>query len=156
MEGGLGAFDKSRSEDRVVQVCFRLFKAFFSKIVSKVIGSTKNARIRSLSKKSFIDQLVMEDHVGGKDELIMPGSVIVRPRGIGVVIAQLGPDGDEFVWPPGNADGVLRVLGGKAGPAAHLVVHVFVADREERIPGNPKHGVIDDRPLRRVTIAYGK
>ena len=34
--------------------CFRLFKAFFSKIVSKASGITKSARISTLSKKSFI------------------------------------------------------------------------------------------------------
>ena len=35
-------------------MCFRRFDAFFSEIVSKVSGITKSARIRSLSKKSFI------------------------------------------------------------------------------------------------------
>ena len=44
----------------------------------------------------------------------------------------------------------------KARPAAHLVLKVLVPDGEERIPGNPEHGVIHDRPLRRITIPHRK
>jgi len=39
----------------------------------------RSTRISTLSKKSFIDQLEVEDHVGGKDELVMPSSVVVTP-----------------------------------------------------------------------------
>src|SRR4029077_17645533 len=96
--------------------------------------------------------LIVVNHVGGKDELIVPGSVIVRARGIEVVIAQLGPDGDEFVWPPGDTDGVFRIISSETRSASHLVLKVLVPDGEERIPGNPEHRVIADGPLGGIAI----
>jgi hypothetical protein len=38
--------------------------------------------------------LEVEDHVGGKHELIMPGSVVVYPFGVRMIIAKLGAYGN--------------------------------------------------------------
>ena len=69
-----------------------------------------------------------------------------------MIKSKLGTNGNKFVRPPGDADGMLRVFRSKAGPAADLVVKIFVTHGEERISGDPKHGVIHDRPLRRITV----
>ena len=51
---------------------------------------------------------------------------------------------------------MLRILGRVAGAAADSVIHHFIAHREERGRRDAKHGVIQDRPLRGVTIAHRK
>ena len=60
------------------------------------------------------------DYVGHEDELIVPGSVIVRARVVGVIKAKFGTNGDDFVRPPGDTDGVLRIIGSEARPAPTL------------------------------------
>ena len=50
----------------------------------------------------------------------MPGPVIVRSIIVRMVESELGANGDEFVRPPGNADGMFGILCGKAGPAPTL------------------------------------
>ena len=66
-------------------MCFRRFDAFFSEIVSKASGITKSAMISTLSKKSFIDQLVVEDHVGYERELILVPAVVVGGNVVGMI-----------------------------------------------------------------------
>src|SRR6476660_7160016 len=94
----------------------------------------------------------VEDHVCAKDELVMPGSVVEGSLSVRVVIAKLGPYGNELVWPPGDADGMFGILCGKPGPGTHLVVKVFIPYREEGIRGKPEHCVIHHRPLGRITV----
>ena len=50
----------------------------------------------------------------------MPGSVVKGSLSVRVVKSKLGTNGDELVRPPGNADGMLGILGGKPGPAPTL------------------------------------
>ena len=96
--------------------------------------------------------LVVEDHVGGKDELVMSGSIIVRPCSVRMIKPKLGAYGDEFVWPPGNTDGMLRIVRSETRSASHLVLKVLVPDGEECIPGNPEHRIIADGPLGCIAI----
>src|SRR6476660_9650133 len=98
----------------------------------------------------------VEDHVCAKDELVMPGSVVEGSLSVRVVIAKLGPYGNELVWPPGDADGMFGILCGKPSPGTHLVVKVFIPHREERARGNPEHRVVHDCPLRRITVLNRK
>jgi hypothetical protein len=69
----------------------------------------------------------VEDHVCAKDELVMPGSVVKGSLSVRVVIAKLGPYGNELVWPPGDADGMLRIVGRETSPAPNLVLKIFVS-----------------------------
>ena len=76
----------------------------------------------------------MEDHVRDKDELIMPRAVIVTLCSVVRMIKpKLGTNSNELVRPPGNTDGMLGVVRGKASPAPDLVVKIFVAHGEEGI-----------------------
>src|SRR4029077_13086197 len=84
----------------------------------------------------------VENYVGREDKLIVPRTVIVSSCRVGMIKSKLGTNSDEFVRPPGDTDGVFRIIGSEARSAAHLVVHVLVADREECIPGDPEHRVI--------------
>ena len=68
----------------------------------------------------------MKDHVGRKDELIMPGAVVVRPGSVRMIVAKLRANGNEPIGPPGDADRMLGIIGGEASPAANLVVKIFV------------------------------
>src|SRR5882724_8898527 len=93
----------------------------------------------------------MKDHVGREDELIMPGAVVVRPSSVRMIVAKLGADGNEPIGPPGDANRMLGIIRGEASSAAHLVIKIFVSHGEECVPCDPKHGVVHNRPLRRVT-----
>src|SRR4029077_14084605 len=96
------------------------------------------------------------NHVGNERELIMPGSVIVRAIIVRMVESELGANSNKFIRPPSNADGMFGILCGKAGPGTHLVVKVFIPHREKRARCNPKHCVIHDSPLRRITVLNRK
>src|SRR5215831_9769586 len=95
----------------------------------------------------------MEDHVGDKGELVMPRSVIVRPFIIRMVVAKLWTYGDELIGPPGNPNGMFRILRREASPAPNLVIKIFVSHSEKGTRGNPEHSVVDHRPLGRITIS---
>ncbi len=69
----------------------------------------------------------MKDYVGREDELVMPGSVVKGSLSVRVVIPKLGTYGNELVWPPGDAYGMLRIVGGEASPAPNLVLKIFVS-----------------------------
>src|SRR6478752_10670266 len=94
----------------------------------------------------------MENHVRRKDQLVMPGAVVVRPLSVRVVITKLGPNSNKLVGPPGDPDGMFGILCGKPSPGTHLVVKVFIPHREKRARCNPKHCVIHDSPFRRITV----
>ena len=87
-------------------------------------------------------QLEVEDHVGGKDELVMPGSVIKGSCSVRVVIAKLGTYGNELVRPPGNTDRMLGIVRGKASPAPDFILEVFISDREEGAGSDSEHRVV--------------
>ena len=94
----------------------------------------------------------MEDHVCAKDELVMPGSVVKGSLSVRVVIPKLGTNRNDFIWPPRDADSMLGIICGEASPAADLVVKIFVTHREERVPSDSEHRIVDDRPLGRITV----
>jgi hypothetical protein len=98
--------------------------------------------------------LVVENHVSGKDELVVSCSIIVRSFGIRVVIPKLRTYGYEHVRLPGDADGMLRIIGGEASPAANLVFKIFVSHGEEGTGRNTKHRVVHHRPFRRIAISH--
>src|ERR1700730_7510963 len=85
--------------------------------------------MRQFYAADAIDSKV-EDHVRREGELIMSGAVVVGPHVIGMVVAQFGTNGDESVRPPGDADGMFRILCGKAGAAADFVIEIFVSNAE--------------------------
>ena len=101
-------------------------------------------------------RLEVVDHVSNERELTVVAAIIVSLGIVGVIKSKFGTNRDELVRPPGDTDGMLRILRSKPSPAPNLVVHVLVAHGEERIPRDPKHGVIQHRPLGRVTIVDGK
>src|SRR4029453_18709034 len=47
---------------------------------------------------------------------------------------------------------MLGIVRGEAGPTADLVVKIFVTHREERVPGDSEHRIVEDRPLGRITV----
>jgi hypothetical protein len=100
--------------------------------------------------------LIVEDHVGGKSELIMPGSVAVYPFCIRMIITKFGAYGYKLVGPPSDADGMLGIVRGEAGPTADLVVKIFVSHGEKGTGRNPEHRVIQHRPFRRISISHRK
>ena len=71
--------------------------------------------------------LVVEDYIRGKSELVMPRSVVKGSLSVRVVIPKLGTYGNELVWPPSDADGMLRIVGREASPAPNLVLKIFVS-----------------------------
>src|SRR4029077_9274471 len=77
-------------------------------------------------KNLKLGQLKMENHVRRKDQLVMPGAVVVRPLSVRVVKTKFGPNSNKLVGPPGYADGMLGIVRGEASPAADLVVKIFV------------------------------
>src|SRR6516165_1423853 len=95
---------------------------------------------------------IVENHVGSKSELIMPSSVVVYPFSIRMIVTKLGAYGNKLVGPPGDADGMLGIVRGKASPATDFVVEIFVSHGKEGVRGKPKHGVVHHRPLGRVTV----
>ena len=60
----------------------------------------------------------MEDYIRGKDELVVPCTIVIRSRSVGMIKSKLGAYGNYLVRPPGDADGMLGIVRGKAGPAA--------------------------------------
>ncbi len=87
----------------------------------------------------------MEDHVGDKGELVMPRSVVVRPFIVRMIVTKLWTYGDELVGPPGNSNGMLRILRREASPAPNLVIKIFVSNGEKGARSNAEHRVVDHR-----------
>ena len=77
--------------------------------------------------------LKMEDYVSGEDKLILPSTVVVGRDIVGMIVSKLGPDSDQLVRPPGDADGMFGIRGGKPGATADLVVKIFITHGEEGI-----------------------
>lgn len=98
----------------------------------------------------------MKDHVGGKGQLVMPGSIIVRPFSVGMVIPKLRADRNELIGPPRNADRVLGIVSGEASSAPDLVIKIFVSQSEKGARGNAKHRVVDHCPLGRIAVSDGE
>src|SRR5690348_17199353 len=73
-----------------------------------------------------------------------------------MIITKLGAYGNKLIGPPGDADRMLRIVGGKASPASDLVFKVFVSHGEEGTGRNTKHGIIQHRPFRRIAVPYWK
>ena len=96
--------------------------------------------------------LVVEDHIRGKSELVMPGSVVVSPFVVRMIVAKLRTYCDELVGPPGNSNGMLRIRRREASPTPNLVIKIFVSHREKGTRSNPKHRVVQHSPLRRIAI----
>ena len=69
----------------------------------------------------------VEDHIRRKDELVMPGSIVIRPCSVRVVIPKLGTNRNDFIWPPRDADSMLGIICGEASPATDLIVKIFIA-----------------------------
>src|ERR1700720_2521653 len=74
------------------------------------------------------------DYVGNESELTAVCTVVVSGHIVGVIKTKFGTNGDEFVRPISDADCVLGILRGKAGPRTHSVIHVLVAHGEECVP----------------------
>src|SRR5262249_58378036 len=86
----------------------------------------------------------------------MSGSVIERPFSVGMVVAKLGTNGDQLTRPPGNANRVLRIIGGKPSPAPNLVFKVLVSYGEKGVRCKPEHCVVQHRPFRCVAVPHWK
>src|SRR4029077_3137852 len=84
----------------------------------------------------------MEDYVRREDELIVPRAVVVGSLIVRMIKPELGTNGDEFVRPVSDADGMFRIQRRKPRAAADLIVKDLVAHREERVASDPKHRVI--------------
>jgi len=94
----------------------------------------------------------MDNHVSGKDKLIVLRPIIVRPFSIGMIVPKLRADRNKLVRPPGDADGMLGIICSKASATADLVVKIFIAYGKEGVWCDPKHGVVHNRPFGRVTV----
>src|ERR1700736_6556762 len=94
----------------------------------------------------------MEDYISHEGELTLARSVIIRGHVVRMIESQLRANSDQFVGPISDADRMLRVLRRKARPAANFVIEIFVPNCKEGARQQPEHSVIDDRPLRRVTV----
>src|SRR5262245_25201408 len=86
----------------------------------------------------------------------MPRSVVECSLSVRVVIPKLGAHGNKFVGPPGDPDGMLRIVSSKPSPAPDFVLKIFVSDGEEGIRCKPKHCVVQHRPFWCVTISHRK
>src|SRR5690349_3025292 len=96
----------------------------------------------------------MEDHVRDESKLILVPTIVVGRNVVGVVVTNLGTNGDEFVRPPGDTNGMFRVWRGKARARAYSIVEIFIAYSEERIAGDAKHRVVNNRPFRGIAIPH--
>ena len=88
--------------------------------------------------------LVVEDDVGGEDELVLVGAVVVSGQVEGAVKANLGADLDGGAEPVGPAEGVFVVARLEAGALALLVIEEIGAEREGVAWGELFVEVIDD------------
>ena len=75
----------------------------------------------------------MEDYVGRENKLILPRAVVVGRDIVGMIVSELGPDGDQLVRPPGDADGMFGIRRGKSRATADLVVKIFITHGEKGI-----------------------
>src|ERR1700736_813851 len=116
-------------------------------------------RSASLMRRTYASASIpskVEDHVGDKSELVVTRSIIIRGDVVRMIVSKFRTNSHEFVRPPRDTDGMLRVLRSEARAATNLVFKVFVPNGKEGARRKPKHGVVDNRPLRRVTVPYRK
>jgi len=95
----------------------------------------KERKGKQLKQEVIHRSLVVENHVGGKHELVMPRSVVIHPFIVRMIVAKLWTYGDELIGPPGNSNGMLRILRREASPAANLVVKIFISHGKEGVWG---------------------
>src|SRR5438270_13000620 len=98
----------------------------------------------------------MKNYVGNESQLAAARPIVIGVGVVSMIEPEFWANGDEFIWPISDADGVFGVLGGMTGTAADFVVHIFISNGKEGARRQPEHGVIDDRPFWRVTILHGK
>src|SRR5439155_17564852 len=73
-----------------------------------------------------------------------------------MIETQLGSERNDFVGPPSDADGMLRVFRRVTGAAANDVVIKLVPHSEERRWRDSEHCVVENPPFRRVTGFHWK
>src|SRR5690242_1430078 len=100
--------------------------------------------------------LKMENDVRDERKLILVPTVVVGRNVVGMVVTNLGTNGDEFVRPPGDTNGMFRIWRGKTRARAYSIVEIFIAYSEERIARDAKHRVVHNRPFRGIAVSHGE
>src|SRR4030095_15454457 len=73
-----------------------------------------------------------------------------------MIETQLGPQRNDFVRPPGDADGMFRVPCRVTGATANDVVVKLISHSEECGRRNSEHGVVENSPFGRVPGLHWK
>src|SRR4030095_5634658 len=73
-----------------------------------------------------------------------------------MIETQLGPQRNDFVRPPSDADGMLRVSCRVTGATANDVVVKLISHSEKRARRDSEHGVIENAPFRRIPRLHRK